>query len=1516
MPILPDDAPFGENLRSGEGLATPAPIVPPTPGAIMGAALRTENEIGAGVMALARERTFDPVDGYSPFTDDEFKDSSVLDRHGDRFIGVRSPGERRAIQQTIEREEADAKVLHSAGWMGTVAAIAAGIASPTTFLPGGAIYRAGKAGERAARSASSVGTAAALGTTVQEIGLQNFTETRTAGESALAIGGSAALGGVIGGALGARRVVPSAMPDPNDVFGPIVHIGPGGVGVAISPEQHFSPLVGGARQSVGAAATGELDTTLKQGWGGAALSRITSFMTPLQRMQNSTANASRMAVAQLADPGGVRTVANTEAGGFAPMVPGGSVEMRAKTMQDAILSRYYTETDAVYAEYWKAATGNDGIYGKLGMASNAARKALGGVDGPMSPTEFANAVGRAIRVDDAATADPFVQKAAAVFNRHIGEIHQHAVRAGVAEPIERPAKFAGGYVPRIFNARAFAARATEMEDTVFRSMKADQEQKALLQQRAETYATDLDLLERAERRVEGRSETAQKRMADVEARIAEVAMAAKRGEQRLYAADARVADLEREIADLEKSLADAGATKDYDAGDLRAIEKELSGLRSARDKALRDAAKGAPDAPMAYDRMPDGTLPEGFNAGRFLGYLTGERGPPKEPSFIRWLIQQGGVRDDGGEVSAMFGGKPPRGLINNVAPDMDRVAQQYADHIGQANYKENEPGYVFEGRDMLRFISDAERGTNPPGWEDAFPPELRQRMMEYRSAQDIADDMRARGLDPENKQQAIATLLGEDGRGLAGKPVTEDDLGRMGDIPIDPVETFRRADSVAADAAKRVKDAERIVKALRSKITSAEKREARSLGGQGEAAVNATASQNRMEYLLDRAEFYAARDASLNTALETLSRQKGDTRARLEKIIDEWEGDTSKAAKAAMERRAQQEADRQEKMIAGTYEGKGGRLASADAEVDLAINRILKSDRGKIDAELRTQARDVVQNMIATPEGRLPYEWGETASKESRSRAAGGMTGEEKSRFLKERKFPVQDAEILDVLENDVRAVMHAYAHSMIPQAEMARAFDGDVQGASAVRLIKEEYGDKIREAKTEKERTKLADAMNRDISDFHGMRDRVLGVYALPDNPASLFHRGATVARQFNYLSKMGSMVLSQIADTGMLVMRHGLGNTLDAMGASLARMSDDPQAKKISGLERKIMEDSAIGVEMVLGSRALSFAEIATDYGRVSKFERGMRSATAGFSFINASRIWDTQVQTIAGIASLRRMMRGVEEWAVKGSTKDAEWLAAHNIGQDQATRIWSAAANGDGERVKGVLIPEGRSWADQEAYEMMRVALRQSVDSTIVKAGQDKPLVMSTSTGAVIGQFKTFIIAAQQRILVAGLQQADGNMAQGAVTMLGLGMLSVALRDLARDGQLKKRSPGEWFVEGYDYSGLAGWMMEPNNIAEKISGQQFGLRPLAGQEAASKYASRSRADALLGPSFGFLSDATRITGAALKGELTHGDVQAVRNQIPAQNLIWFRGAMNRMQGGFEDAMGIERPKPKVVH
>lgn len=166
------------------------------------AAYRTENLIGSSMASrrvdMATEDFFRVDPGY-----DVFDDIKGYEDHAPRFETVYNPDAAKAVKADIDRETRDRKTLAAAGWTGTALSMAAGMTDPTIFVPAGAFVRAGKVGYSTGRTMLSVGLGAGAGATVQEAGLQATQELRTPTETAMNIGGTIVLGGLIG-AAGAR----------------------------------------------------------------------------------------------------------------------------------------------------------------------------------------------------------------------------------------------------------------------------------------------------------------------------------------------------------------------------------------------------------------------------------------------------------------------------------------------------------------------------------------------------------------------------------------------------------------------------------------------------------------------------------------------------------------------------------------------------------------------------------------------------------------------------------------------------------------------------------------------------------------------------------------------------------------------------------------------------------------------------------------------------------------------------------------------------------------------------------------------------------------------------------------------------------------------------------------------------------------------------------------------------------------------------------------------------------------
>lgn len=196
MPWIEDDAPTGFlGLPQGLNL-TPDPEA--AKGSVLGAAFRSENPI----VSAATSFSFDPtaiVDpDYRPW---EALQGSKYEPYADRFVGARNTEDVARMKLQIDQELEDDAVLQAAGWKGVVAQMGAGLLSPTTLLPGGAIYRGAK-GVSIGKTALSVSLSAGAAAAIDEAFLQSTQQTRTGQESAFAIGGSVILGGFLGAAAG------------------------------------------------------------------------------------------------------------------------------------------------------------------------------------------------------------------------------------------------------------------------------------------------------------------------------------------------------------------------------------------------------------------------------------------------------------------------------------------------------------------------------------------------------------------------------------------------------------------------------------------------------------------------------------------------------------------------------------------------------------------------------------------------------------------------------------------------------------------------------------------------------------------------------------------------------------------------------------------------------------------------------------------------------------------------------------------------------------------------------------------------------------------------------------------------------------------------------------------------------------------------------------------------------------------------------------------------------------------
>ncbi|WP_225182169.1 hypothetical protein [Pectobacterium aroidearum] len=554
------------------------------------------------------------------------------------------------------------------------------------------------------------------------------------------------------------------------------------------------------------------------------------------------------------------------------------------------------------------------------------------------------------------------------------------------------------------------------------------------------------------------------------------------------------------------------------------------------------------------------------------------------------------------------------------------------------------------------------------------------------------------------------------------------------------------------------------------------------------------------------------------------------------------------------------------------------RRANSTTRLNSSRERALREMQGLSREEAEDAADEIVNKIIGAPSGMVPAEL--------LPEKLVGRAG-----FTKSRTLLIPDERIADFLESDINHVMESYLRQVGPEIELTAQFGRKDMGEQ-IRQVTEEYGQLIRDADTPKARAKLEKQREADLRDIEAMRDRLLGTYGAPKDPRSLFIRAGRVARNVNFLRLLGGMTISAIPDLMRPIMQHGLRKSLAPMAAMLRNMN----AVKIA---TKDLREMAVGLDYVLSTRTKAIADLTDPYSRRSALERGLNWGTQKFGNYTGMNQWNSILKTWSGLIVQSRILDNARLASAGKEIPQAEIRKLAQVGIDESMlrRIGDQFSR-HGEDMDGLLTGHSHMWDDRAVREAFQSAILKDVDSTIITPGVgDTPLMMSSEAGKNILQFKTFIFSSHNRMLVSGIQQGDASFYLGALGTIALGAMVYAMKQKL-SGRDIDYSPNNLVKEGIDRSGMLGWISEPLNTMENISGGRFGLGAMFGAPPVSRFQSRNAIGALMGPTFDLGGDAATVANGVLNGELDDKQVHAVRKMLPFQNLFLIAPLLNRVE------------------
>lgn len=728
--------------------------------------------------------------------------------------------------------------------------------------------------------------------------------------------------------------------------------------------------------------------------------------------------------------------------------------------------------------------------------------------------------------------------------------------------------------------------------------------------------------------------------------------------------------------------------------------------------------------------------------------------------------------------------------------------------------------------------------------------------------------------------------------------------------------------------------------ALREALT--EQNETRSMGRAAEGATFETRIRGRGNSLADQVSGKQAALDAISAKLAKLISERDGLRERIEELIGAWQGRSALPAQAALKARAKKDAARAEKFQAaarrsvvfgvdgdasglridfqaGDARSAAAQLAAprqlvkdadgnivgdelimprstaADRDVDAAVARILSKARVTDPREVQSLADEIIDRIVGSPDGRLPYDIGS-----ARDGATGAGMNREARGPLAARSFLIPDGLVREFLDTDALNTSEIFLNTIVPDVLLTERF-GDIPMTDVFRRLHEEAAAQMHGAKDAKARLAIkanADAVEADLA---AMRDRIRHTYGVSSDPRTRYMgRMAVTAARYDMATNLGGAALSSLPDLAGLQWRHGFTGAFSHAWKPFAKALVNPETRKALRAYRSQLQTMGIAAETWLNTRTSAIADVTDTYRPGSKFERGMKAVADKFGLASLLTPWTDFGKFAAGMVASGEYTRAIAaSVAGKAGARQVRDLAEAGIDSAMASRIHAELmADGGADVIDGIRIPNTGNWTDLKARDAFEGAISRDADIMIMTPGAEKPLAMSNPVAALILQYKSFIAAANERILVRGLQARDAQAISGLVSAVGLGVLvEFAYSELV--GRDMPSNPADLIKAGVNRSGLFGWYSEANAISAKLTGGAAdAFRLIGATKPDSRFISRSKLGALLGPTANKLEAVLEIGSDLANLKWTAADTHRLRRLVIGQNLFYLRGIFDSLE------------------
>lgn len=466
----------------------------------------------------------------------------------------------------------------------------------------------------------------------------------------------------------------------------------------------------------------------------------------------------------------------------------------------------------------------------------------------------------------------------------------------------------------------------------------------------------------------------------------------------------------------------------------------------------------------------------------------------------------------------------------------------------------------------------------------------------------------------------------------------------------------------------------------------------------------------------------------------------------------------------------------------------------------------------------------------------------------------------------------------------------------------------GDLEGSKFKAISQREYEARLAEATTQEEKIKLRRRHEKSQKDMDDTMLRLQGKLTRPRSQGA--SEVASAIKSYNILSLLGRSMISATAEVPYAIYRAGARDYLSYIGKVVM---NDPNVK---ALRQWQAEHVAIGYESAQAVRLAHSDEILQASSRVANMANWA-----------ADRFLDSK--WLAGLGAFTRFLRSHTGAVISfklarllqkpnPTPKDIQALSRLGISQDMLSGIREQIARHGvplGPRTTDLNLP---AWDNQALGDFVASAINAEANNLVLRPGMgERPFVADSVMGSILLQFKTFMLAANNRYYMNNVQRLAMGDPAGAMNILMLqvgGMMSGQLRQLSyTKDQQREFSEEALLKDAMAYGGGFAMLSELHDFVQQVTQGRVSIWAVLGWDdpRASKYrGNRTVFSSFLSPSAGIAEDAMKITGGISRlvaaGEMTSGEVNAIRRRIVGNNLYWAAPVVNKATDAAKEAVG----------